>query len=171
MVSLPDTAFTARRPPLRCPLSQSRIIWRRNCSLTKILHGYVTLCFRTRLTLTQVTFRLLSREQGLHVNVAKKCVFACLSVDVQLILLSSELATYFQTSSSRDTIAPTYLLSGIAKPPVPQFSQDSQGDVDMDGEPEDDDGYGDLEGDTVSQFKVVLAGEKDFQSASFGCLR
>jgi len=107
----------------------------------------------------------------LHVNVAKKCVFACLSVDVQLILLSSELATYFQTSSSRDAIVPTYLLSGIAKPPVPQFTQDSQGDVDMDGEPEDDDGYGDLEGDTVSQFKVLLAGEKDFQSAFFGCLR
>ncbi|KAK0238974.1 DNA polymerase subunit Cdc27 [Armillaria nabsnona] len=94
-----------------------------------------------------VTYRSLSRELRVHVNVAK-----------------NELAAYYGKAfmDSQD-VAATYVISGILK-------QETRHDEDMDVDAEeqenvDSDGYDDEETESVTQCGFTVVGEGDLESA------
>lgn len=94
-----------------------------------------------------VTYRSLSRELRVHVNIAK-----------------NELAAYYgKASMDSQDVAATYVISGILK-------QESRHDEDMDVDVEeqdnvDSDGYDDEETEPVTECGFTVVGEGDLESA------
>ncbi|KAK0202689.1 DNA polymerase subunit Cdc27 [Desarmillaria ectypa] len=94
-----------------------------------------------------VTYRALSRELCVHVNVAK-----------------NELAAYYgKASMEAQDIAATYVISGILK-------RETRHDEDMDVDTEEQDnvnsdGYDDGETELVAEYGFTVAGEGDLESA------
>ncbi|SJL03873.1 uncharacterized protein ARMOST_07230 [Armillaria ostoyae] len=96
---------------------------------------------------SRVTYRSLSRELRVHVNVAK-----------------NELAAYYgKASMDSQDVAATYVISGILK-------QETRHDEDMDVDVEeqdnvDSDGYDDEETEPVTECGFTVVGESDLESA------
>ncbi|KAK0501391.1 DNA polymerase subunit Cdc27 [Armillaria luteobubalina] len=94
-----------------------------------------------------VTYRSLSRELQVHVNVAK-----------------NELAAYYgKASMDSQDVAATYVISGILKQ---QTRHDEDMDIDVEEQDNvDSDGYGSEETEPVTECGFTVVGEGDLESA------